>query len=542
MIESRLLNEFIRDNRIFRARFSLTDAVKRNDHAHGNHLLYGECPSYMLIAAANRHGHLVIDGRVCPLSPEKVYVVSPGPRVEIDYPASGKQSLFLFQFAISAPDGTPIMNSANALAADLCPELMSGFVSSSERLLMFCGKIIDHWNTDDQADRFASQSGFQDLLHLLLKKPQPHENVLEQVREYMEQHYSEAVTVEDLARLAGMSRYYFMRSFKDRFGQSAMEYLTDIRINRAKQYMEEGGTLSEIAERVGYKDSQYFSSQFNKYVGVPPTIYTANRSSKIAAYSWPNIGHLLTLQIIPYAAPIDQSWTDEYRRKYHFDVKVPLSHDYDFNREALWRARPDKIIALEEMIPDEEKARLREIAPVLFLPWHQATWRVHLQMTAQFLEREKEGNKWLSRYDEKAAAVKRSVPAAFRQGSLLIVNFSSKGIKVWGRRAGTVLYDDLDIAYAKGVEQIRFTEFVPAERLEAFEADLLLIHVMKDPVSAELWNKTQSSPVWQHLKAVRNGRVYLTSSPAWVAEPILEYTAYRHDHLLDELQQVFSAL
>lgn len=309
MLESLLFsNESTGKEWLLQVRFSLTHAVNRTDHAPGYDLLFSECPSHMLITAANRHGHLVINGLVYALSPEKVYVIPPGPRVETDYLAGGEQSLYLFQFDITMPNPTKAQPDNSRL------ELMSVTVPSSERLLALCGKIIDHWYTNDPYDRFASQGGFQDMLHLLLKKPEQHENAMDRVRQYMEQHYPEAVTVEDLARLAGMSRYYFMRSFKDRFGQSAMEYLTHIRINRAKQYLEEGDTLRVIAEKVGYKESQYFSSQFNKHVGVSPSIYMANRSNKIAAYSWPNIGHLLTLQTIPYAAPIDQSWTDEYRK------------------------------------------------------------------------------------------------------------------------------------------------------------------------------------------------------------------------------------
>lgn len=84
------------------------------------------------------------------------------------------------------------------------------------------------------------------------------------------------------------------------------------------------------------------------------------------------------------------------------------------------------------MIPDVEKEKLREIALVMFLPWHRESWRMHLLMTAQFLEREKEAGKWLTRYDMKVEAVRENIYASFRQGRLLILNISPRGIKVWG--------------------------------------------------------------------------------------------------------------
>lgn len=537
MIQSHpLTNEPADTKSLLHIRFRLTEVAMIENGSDSYQLLCKESPARILIASANRHGYIVVDGILSALSPDRVFVIYPGQRVEFDYPLIGEQTLYLLYFEISMDEAV------NTDPNSLLMQLQIGAVSSSERLLALCRKIIDHWHTDDAADRFASEGGFQDLLHLLLKRHGQYEDALEQVRHFLDRHYSEAITVDNLASRAGMSRYYFMRSFKERYGLSAMESLVEMRMNKAKELMEEGSALREIAELVGYKDSQYFSSQFSKHVGISPSIYIANRKNRIAAYSWPNIGHLLSLQIIPYAAPIDQSWTDEYRRKYHFDVKVPLSHDYDFNREALLLAQPDKIIALDEMITAEEKEKLRQIAPTLFLPWEDESWRVHLQMTAQFLDREIEGEKWLSRYDKKAAAVRKLVPVKFKQGSLLILNVSSKGMKIWGKRAGTVLYDDLRIACAKGVEQIGFTEFVRAEQLELFDADVLLVHVMKDLQSQMFWQQLQETEAWLKLKPARNRQIYHTSGPAWIAEPILEYTANRHDHLLQELHQLFCAL
>jgi ABC-type Fe3+-hydroxamate transport system substrate-binding protein len=499
-------------------------------------LKYEASPGYALIVSAKRHGIIIIDGILYPQTPHAVYFVMPGQRVETNYTSDGEQVLYRFHLEI--------VSLANGVdqPSPMMLDLTQVNVAADTLLLSYCEKIWDNWSTNDPADRFASQAGFQDLLHLLFKKQGQHESALNQARNYMNNNYPEAITVEDLSELAGMSRFYFMRSFKEQFGLSAMDYLSEVRTNQAKRLMDEGQTLQKIAEKVGYMDRQYFSSQFKKQVGMSPSIYNQNRKSKIAAYSWPNIGHLLSLKIIPYAAPIDQTWTDEYRKKYRFDIKVPLSHDYEFNREALWRARPDHIVALEEMIPDVEKEKLREIAPVIFLPWHRESWRMHLLMTAQFLEREKEAEKWLTRYDMKVEAVMENIPASFRQGRLLILNISPRGIKVWGKRAGTVLYDDLKFLCATGVEQIELTEYVETDQLAVFDADLILINVMSDWQSQMRWDQLQRSEQWQGLNAVRNHNVHYTAGHSWLAEPIMEYTAHRHHHLLEELNQLFCAL
>lgn len=505
--------------------FGLTD-VHRDHGDKAYRLLHEAAPSYVLFVAARRSGSIVIDGLLYPLAPNSMLFAFPGQRVETVYDTDDEQLLYRFHFEIIAPEG------GGVAAERLLME--RGSVSGDSALQPICEKIVGHWQTNDRADRFASQAGFQQLLHVLFKKQGKHEDALMKVRSHMELHYQDVVTVESLAERAGMSRYYFMRSFKEWFGQSAMDYLAELRTNEAKQLLVAGQSLRDVAEAVGYKDPLYFSSQFKKQVGVPPRIYIANRKCRTAAYSWPNIGHLLTLQIIPYAAPIDQHWTDDYRRKYRFDVKVPLSHDYDFNWKALLRGRPDRIVALDEMIPEEEKEKLRRIAPALFLKWHQEDWRTHLLQTARFLEREKAGEQWLARYDDKVEEVRQRVPGSFQHGECLILTLSPHGIQIWGKRAGTVLYDDLRLRCAAGVEQIKFTEFISVEQVAAFDPDVLIVSVMRDRKSQGEWERLQQSDCWKRLKAVKGRNVCLTSGHTWLREPILEYTANRHEHMLHE--------
>jgi ABC-type Fe3+-hydroxamate transport system substrate-binding protein len=524
------------DNPLGRVWFRIRDVFREAEGSSYHRLLYTAAPAHALIATAGSPGHIIIDGHLSPFDSQTVYFILPGQRVEVEFDLIADRKLYNIQFDLIGTDVD--CNQTERWIANR-RSLKAPVDAIVETL---CEKIDIHWNTGDPADRFASRAGFQELLHLLLKQRGTHEVALERTRVYMEQHYHDTVTIECLAEMVGMSRYYFMRMFKEQFGQSAIDYLTELRTNEAKRLLEAGRPLAAVAEAVGYKDPMYFNSQFKKQVGIPPGIYIKNRKAKIAAYSWPNIGHLLTLRIIPYAAPIDQNWTDDYRRKYRYDIKVPLSHDYDFNRLALEQARPDMIIALDEMLPEEEKQKLRKIAPSLFLGWHQEDWRSHLQSTACFLDREKEGESWLTRYDEQVEAVRRNIPDFFRESKTLIFNISARGIQIWGRRAGTVLYDDLQFQYARGVEHIEFTEYVKAEDLVAFDADVLLISVTKDQQSQVVWEQLQRTESWRKLRAVQNRNVYLTSGHKWLQEPILEYTANRHEQMLKELNLLFRAL
>ncbi|RED75265.1 AraC family transcriptional regulator [Cohnella phaseoli] len=515
--------------------FQLKESIRERENKTCR-IVYTSAPTFMLFVPGQSYGKIVIDGLLYPLQANSAYFVAAGQRVETHYERKGDYPQYRFLFDLVGPE-EEIQRTTSWLT-----ERGRFSTAADSRLLLLCNKTAEGWSIADPIARLAGQAGFLELLYLLFRRQDEHGEALERVRAYLESAYRETVTVEDLADKAGMSRYYFMRSFKERFGQSVMEYMTELRTNEAKRLMEAGESLRKVSETVGYKDPLYFSSQFKKHVGISPSSYIASRKCRTAAYSWPNVGQLLTLGIIPYAAPIDQSWSDDYRRKYRFDVKVPLSHDYSFNRQALTRACPDRIVALDEMIIEEEKIRLRQIAPTLFLRWHKESWKEHLIQVARFIEREKEGEQWLDRYEGQAEELRSIVPSAFRSGRLLILNICARGMQIWGKRAGSVLYNDLRIPCAAGVEQIPFTEFATVERLSELDADTLLVTVVKDRESQAEWERLQLTEAWKGLRAVRNRNVYRGSDRNWLQEPILEYTANRQELLLQDLKQLFRAL
>ncbi len=83
-------------------------------------------------------------------------------------------------------------------------------------------------------------------------------------------------TVEYMARSIMMSAPYFQSRYKNAFGISPVADVINIRIETAKAML--GGTelsISEIAEKCGYKSNVYFSRQFHTVVGMPPTQYRA---------------------------------------------------------------------------------------------------------------------------------------------------------------------------------------------------------------------------------------------------------------------------
>ena len=97
---------------------------------------------------------------------------------------------------------------------------------------------------------------------------------LAKAKEYMKAYYHRPLTLEEVAEHVELSPYYFSKLFKDRFGMTFIDYLTEVRIEKAKQEMsDEWKSLKEICFLVGYNDPNYFSRVFKKWTGLSPTEY-----------------------------------------------------------------------------------------------------------------------------------------------------------------------------------------------------------------------------------------------------------------------------
>jgi two-component system, response regulator YesN len=96
--------------------------------------------------------------------------------------------------------------------------------------------------------------------------------MLHKAKEYIENHYADSITLEVVAEYVELSPFYFSKLFKDRFGMTFIDYLTEIRIKHAKAEMvDPQKSLKEICFSIGYNDPNYFSRVFKKHTGLSPT-------------------------------------------------------------------------------------------------------------------------------------------------------------------------------------------------------------------------------------------------------------------------------
>ena len=97
---------------------------------------------------------------------------------------------------------------------------------------------------------------------------------LEKVRAFLDEHFTDKITLDELSEQFFINKYYLTRIFKETYGSTISHYVLTKRITRAKQLIRFSGmTMDEIAETVGMNDANYFSRAFRKVEGISPTEY-----------------------------------------------------------------------------------------------------------------------------------------------------------------------------------------------------------------------------------------------------------------------------
>jgi AraC-like DNA-binding protein len=107
---------------------------------------------------------------------------------------------------------------------------------------------------------------------------------VKQTKVYLEEHYAEEISLEDLARVASLSPFHLSRIFRQSVGVPPHVYQTHIRLAHAKTLLAQGFEIGDVASATGFFDQAHFTNQFKRYVSVTPGYYrkTARFSKTMA--------------------------------------------------------------------------------------------------------------------------------------------------------------------------------------------------------------------------------------------------------------------
>lgn len=97
---------------------------------------------------------------------------------------------------------------------------------------------------------------------------------LRRARDHIDRFYDTAVDLDQLAGLAGVSKFHFVRTFEATYAETPIRYLTRRRVERAQDLLRVANlTVSEVCMLVGFASLGSFSARFRQLVGESPTAY-----------------------------------------------------------------------------------------------------------------------------------------------------------------------------------------------------------------------------------------------------------------------------
>ena len=105
----------------------------------------------------------------------------------------------------------------------------------------------------------------------LVFEEETHDNRMNKTEEFIRQNFDKKITIDDMAKVACISKYHFSRLFKESTGQSPYKYLSQYRIDKAKDLLISTNlSVNEIALRVGFDDMSSFFYLFKQHMHVSP--------------------------------------------------------------------------------------------------------------------------------------------------------------------------------------------------------------------------------------------------------------------------------
>lgn len=156
-----------------------------------------------------------------------------------------------------------------------------------------CCKLLHEKNTSQLGNELMMKVYVMELVVLILRsgneaasQPQlktsatkkDQQNLVNNIIYYIETHHNEDISLETLSDKLYISSTYISKVFKQETGDSPINYLIKVRLNRAKQLLEnQKVTVKEAAEIVGYQDAYHFSKLFKKHYGRSPSEFVKDK-------------------------------------------------------------------------------------------------------------------------------------------------------------------------------------------------------------------------------------------------------------------------
>ncbi|WP_042163252.1 AraC family transcriptional regulator [Paenibacillus gorillae] len=494
------------------------------------------------------HEHLsvliaIVSGKGSLKTSDQVYEVTEGSVIllpaysEAELTASSAHPLHAYTLAIRAREGASSLNAGAMMQkSEAASNSVVYFLPNEPAIAAHVEELYVHRLPENEIRHVQNQIIFHQIILQLLQGQEAkyagsEQPSMERSIACLENHFSEKITREQLAEIAGVSSSHYSILFKQMTGFSPSDYLSRLRVHRAKELLIGGsGTLREIALKVGYKDEFYLSRRFKQQTGASPSGYNRRKFERVAVLLSPYASHLLLLGLEPAIIISDSS---EY--VHTSDLQPPQSITFiNINssieqvKSLLLEADIELIIGAQEHLDLSgfHAEHLRAIAPVAEVSWMDMGWKEHLRIIAQIIQRQERAEQWLAEFELEEQAARSLVKQSKAVNeTITIVVIKPEQLFIYGNRNfGYVIYQSLGLNPPAKVKQQmdklgdRFHSIpVDLSELGEYAGDRMLVIIFPDiKGSIEHSETVFKSGHWEELPAVRQGNVHVLDLDEWI--------------------------
>jgi iron complex transport system substrate-binding protein len=397
------------------------------------------------------------------------------------------------------------------------------------RLAEFLEDLYRNRYSGGALESFRMNVRFQEMIAILLEQNRtgkPKADALQAVERtiaYMHRSYDENISIEQLVQEAGISRWQYNALFKSLTGTTPIDYLTELRINRAKSLLLlPGQQLKDVSARAGFRDEYYFSRRFKQTVGISPKQYAQANARQPRILSLQYLGEVLSLGIKPVGA------NQSLLKQFHHEAGGVHGIEEPLDAETILKLKPD-LILFPNFAPRQLVEQFAKVAPAVEVNWHDDVYS-RLTKLGELLGRRKEARNWISRYEAKAKRTRELLASyvhASETATAFIYDGSHRKLFVYGaHNFGHTLYRALHFDPPDKVKTLmgqhksfRWTA-IDLESMADYAGDRIFLAVTEDEPALEWARGFVTSEHWRKLPAVQNGRSYVVEHKWGLYDPI----------------------
>lgn len=490
--------------------------------------------AYHILHVIEGKGELSINEQKVMLEAGAIYVINSGQLIEIHSIAHADLYFYLLSFHMierikDQEHGTRYLDYDQVWLPDgeIYP---SSYLPINSIMKKLCA--LEDQTYEQEWKELEQQRLLYELLPALMHQqseqsssPADHRNRIAYVISYMQEHYKGELSRDAMAKLAGFHPRFFTKVFKEETGENFIEYLTNIRIRKAKELLLlTTMNLDAIAQQIGYSNGLYLSRKFKQHTGMSPTQY-AKSIKRIVVYDW--VGNVLALGIKPIGASYFYSLGQLELLQHQLSGVTDVGRS---NMDAVIALEPELIIVPKWLEPGMVN-ELQKVAPTIIVPYGNPFER--FKQLAELLDRRQEADAFMMKYNQRAAAIKKELATIIKPHETVgLYELSEQHIWVFNEfhgRGGYNLYEGMGFSPPPSVQQEVIGKGhilrINPDQLPDYAADHMIISYNFDEEGQALAHRWLAHPIWSELAAYTNNRIYMIDRRVFHANDV--YSLYQ---------------